>query len=398
MAKQIKAGTINVSVTIRIIDSTDGTPETSVTSATGGLALEYRREGAVSVGLTESDLSLLTDAHSDGGMLHIGNGYYRVDIPDAATAAGVIGVLVHGVATGMVIIGEYLELVSYDPFDTVRLGLTSLPNAVVDAAGGLPISDLGGLDLDQIASDTAAILVDTGELQADWTNGGRLDLIIDLILADTAELQTDLTDGGRLDLLIDLILGDTAELQTDWFNGGRLDLILDIIAADVVNLDGAAMRGTDSAALASALVTVDTVVDGIQTDLDNATDGLGALKTLIDAIKAETVNILVDTAVIGAAGVGLSDLGGMSTGMKAEVLVEVNAALDTAISELGVAVPATTPTLRTALMLLYMALRNKTIVQTSGTDALEVHNDAGTLITKKLLTDDGSDYSEAKMS
>ena len=48
--------------------------------------------------------------------------------------------------------------------------------------------------------------------------------------------------------------------------------------------------------------TVDTVVDGIQTDLSNATDGLGALKTLIDAIqtvvdavKAETVLIVEDT-------------------------------------------------------------------------------------------------------
>lgn len=81
-----------------------------------------------------------------------------------------------------------------------------------------------------------------------------------------------------------------------------------------------------------------------------------------------------------------------------DVLTQVNAALDTAISELGVAAPTATPTLRTGLMLLYMALRNKTIVQTSGTDALEIHNNAGTLITKKLLTDDGSDYTEAEMS
>ena len=71
---------------------------------------------------------------------------------------------------------------------------------------------------------------------------------------------------------------------------------------------------------------------------------------------------------------------------------------DTAIAELGVAVPTATPTLRTGLMLMYMALRNQTIVQTSGTDALELHNDAGTLITQKLLTDDGNDLTEAKMS
>jgi len=150
----------------------------------------------------------------------------------------------------------------------------------------------------------------------------------------------------------------------------------------------------------------------------------------LEQLQADHVTLQSDTddlqTQIGTAGAGLSDLGGMSTGMKAEVQTEVdssvgggtgtaltsipwnsswdaevesevNDAIDTVISELGVAQPATTPTLRTGLMLLYMALRNKTITQTSGTDALEVHNDAGTKITQKLLTDDGSDYEEAKM-
>ena len=80
------------------------------------------------------------------------------------------------------------------------------------------------------------------------------------------------------------------------------------------------------------------------------------------------------------------------------VLTQVNAALDAAISELGVATPSATPSLRTGMMLMYMALRNKLVVQTSGTDALEVYNDAGTKVASKLLTDDGSDYTEAKMT
>jgi len=82
----------------------------------------------------------------------------------------------------------------------------------------------------------------------------------------------------------------------------------------------------------------------------------------------------------------------------AEVESEVNDALDTLIAELGVAAPAATPTLRTGLMLMYMALRNQVKTQTSGVDALEVYNNAGTLIAKKLITDDGADYTEAKMT
>ena len=47
---------------------------------------------------------------------------------------------------------------------------------------------------------------------------------------------------------------------------------------------------------------------------------------------------------------------------------------------------------------MYMALRNKTVVQTSGTDAIEIYNNAGTKIAAKLITDDGSDYTEAEMA
>ena len=72
--------------------------------------------------------------------------------------------------------------------------------------------------------------------------------------------------------------------------------------------------------------------------------------------------------------------------------------VDTPIPELAVAAPAITPTLRSGVMLLYMALRNRIHVPTSGVDALRIHNDAGTLIESKLLSDDGSDYNEAKMT
>ena len=83
--------------------------------------------------------------------------------------------------------------------------------------------------------------------------------------------------------------------------------------------------------------------------------------------------------------------------MEGEGLGEINAASDAAIAELSQGVPTATPTVRTGLMLLYMALRNKLDVATSGTDTLEIHNSAGTRITQKLLTDSGGDYSEAKM-
>ena len=64
----VKAGTANVSVVVRIIDSSDGTPETGVVWNTAGIDLEYRREGAVSTDITEATLAALTTAHTDGGI------------------------------------------------------------------------------------------------------------------------------------------------------------------------------------------------------------------------------------------------------------------------------------------------------------------------------------------
>lgn len=68
------------------------------------------------------------------------------------------------------------------------------------------------------------------------------------------------------------------------------------------------------------------------------------------------------------------------------------------IAELSQGVPSATPTHRACLMLIYMALRNRLDVDTSGSpDHKEIYNDANVVITKKVLTDDGSTYREDKM-
>jgi len=315
MTKKVKEGSTNVSVRIRIIDASDGTPETGVTSATGGLDLWYQKEGALPVDITESDLTALTDAHSDGGMKHINDGYYRLDVPDAAFT-GVDSVMIGGTVTGMIVIGTELQIVEYDPNDSVRLGLTALPNAAADAAGGLPISDAGGLDLDtQLANAVPTVAAIRTEMDSNSTQ-------------------------------LAAIVADTNELQTDWVNGGRLDLIIDAIKAvtDLLPDSGA----LTSLATAANLATVDTVVDGIQADLSNATDGLGALKTLIDNVQTKANAIEVDTqdlqTQIGTAGAGLTDLGGMSTAMKAEVNAEADTALTDYDPPTNAEMEARTPT------------------------------------------------------
>lgn len=119
--RQVKVGSTDISHPLSIVDSGDGTPETGVTAASAGLALEYVRNGAAAVALTESDLAAVDSAHTDGGIKHIGYGTYRVDWPDAAFAAGVDTVELIGTVTGMVVLRETIQLVGYNP----RTELTS---------------------------------------------------------------------------------------------------------------------------------------------------------------------------------------------------------------------------------------------------------------------------------
>lgn len=268
MAKrEILAGVTDQTIDIFVNDSssTTGGGLTGLVYNTASLTCYYRK-GATG---TPTALSLATQtvggAHSDGGFVAVDGtncpGQYRLDLSDTIVAtAGMVTLYLRG-ATNMVPCVIEIEVVSVNKFDAVRMGMTALPNAAADAAGGLPISDAGGLDLDAKLANTNevtsarmgaltdwidggrldllldATLADTNELQTDWVNGGRLDLLIDAIKAATDLVTaarmgalTDWIDGGRLDLILDAIVADTNELQTDWANGGRLDTILDSAA------------------------------------------------------------------------------------------------------------------------------------------------------------------------
>ena len=71
-------------------------------------------------------------------------------------------------------------------YSTTRgLSGTALPDAAADAATGLPVSDAGGLALDTQLANTHEITAARMGALTDWINGGRLDLILDIIAADT---------------------------------------------------------------------------------------------------------------------------------------------------------------------------------------------------------------------
>ena len=121
-------------------------------------------------------------ATPSGAISEIGSGWYA--LAGNATDRNTRGdFLLHATGTGADPVDDRYTIVSFDPFDSVRMGLSALPNAAADAAGGLPISDAGGLDLDTILGRITDARM---AALTDWINGGRLDLILDAIAGDVA--------------------------------------------------------------------------------------------------------------------------------------------------------------------------------------------------------------------
>lgn len=208
-------GSTDRSVTVRIIDSTDGTPETGVVFDTSGIDLWYRREGAALTSITEATLAALTTAHTDGGFLHIANGVYRLDLPDAAFATGANYVDFGGTVTGMVVIGGRVRLVDVNIEDTVRAGLTALPNAAAEAAGGLYTRGTGAGQINQPANG----MVDTNVVRNAGTAitaaAGRQEVNISHISGSAVSTTTAQLGVNVVQISGDATSADNLESYTD---------------------------------------------------------------------------------------------------------------------------------------------------------------------------------------
>ena len=173
---------------------------------------------------------------------------------------------------------------------------------------------------------------------------------------------------------------------------------------DITHVAGAT---TNVSALATNVDAIKTKTDFLPSATAGAAGGVFIAGTNAATVVTTSFTTTFTGNLTGSVASVTGNVDGNVTGsvgsLAAQAKLDVNAEVDTAIStttiaELGVGIPVTTPTLTSAVMLVYMALRNKLDVNTDSPDLMEVHNDAGTIIATKTLTDDGSDYSEAKMA
>ena len=125
-------GSTDVTVYLKAFTASTGEPKTDITDATSGLTLAYVRNRAANTTFAAASQTA-TGAHTDGGIVHLAGGVYRVDIPDAAVASGAdyVTINAYGV-TDCVFTSAHLDITGSNP-RTADLTATDIANAVVEA-------------------------------------------------------------------------------------------------------------------------------------------------------------------------------------------------------------------------------------------------------------------------
>lgn len=168
----------------------------------------------------------------DGGAINVASGVVEAQVKSIDSGAITASSIASNAITAAKIASDAITAakVAADVTTEIQSGLAT-SSALATVSGKIDAID------DFLDTEVAAILADTGELQADWADGGRLDLLIDAIKAKTDSLPSDPADAS---VVAGLISGIDAKIDA-------LDGVADGIQADLSNgTDGAVGDGLGS--------------------------------------------------------------------------------------------------------------------------------------------------------
>lgn len=378
----ILKGSTSQSLYVEVLDSasTTGGRKTGIAFNAAGLTAYYARNGAAATAIT-----LVTQtaagAYSSGGWVEVDAtnmpGVYRLDVPNTALASGVdsVVVTVKG-AAGMVQVSKEVQLTSINLQDAVRMGLTSLPNANAEAAGGLFTRGSGAGQINQPANgrvDTNVVAV-AGTTQTARDLGANLDVVVSTratpaqILVTPANLLA--TDASGRVTVGSIVNGAIAAAT---FAANALDAVWSTAARTLTAFGFSVTVATNNDKTGYALTAGEHT--SIATDTQTGLTAQGY--TTGRAPNLDNLDALMSTRATPA-----------------QVKTQVVAALNTDTYAEATAVPAATATLVAKISWLATLARNR-ITQTSTTQSLRNDADAGNVATS-AVSDDGTTFARAK--
>lgn len=249
-------------------------------------------------------------------------GIYEVQLADARFAvSNARNLLITILATGVAPVQAEIELVAYDPQDTVRLGLTGIPNAVAGANGGLPLGDASGrVDIGKLLGTAwlTPAVAGTPDVNAKQLGGtaqtGRDVGASVLLSSGTGTGQLDFTSGvvkANLAQILGTALTETAGLLA----GGFKKFFNVATPTGTVNSIPDAVAGAASGlALVGSNVGVATSVSGAVGSVTGNVGGnvTGSVGSVVGAVGSVTGN--VGGNVTGSVGSVVGDVGGNVVG------------------------------------------------------------------------------------
>jgi len=270
MAKlTVKAGSTSRREYVFILDSasTTGAGKTGLAWNTAGWKAYYVRPGGSATSISLA-VQTVTGAFSGGGFVEVDGtnmpGVYRFDVPDAVFAASAEKaiVMLSGPTGVAPVVLEY-QLVAYDPDDTVRLGLTALPNVASGSAGAIITSGTG----------TAQLSVSSGLVTlAGVTHTGA---VIPTVTSVTNSVTANTTQWGGV-----AVTGMPMPTYTQ--PTGFLAATFPATVASTTNITSVGSVSGSVGSVTSA-VTVGTINSNVITAASIATDAITAAKIATDA-------------------------------------------------------------------------------------------------------------------
>lgn len=157
MAKRIvKHGSTSRMEHVFLLDSASTTGAGKTGVAASAITAYYIRNGGTATSISLAGPGTIGTWSSTNNWTEVSStnmpGLYEFDIPDAVFASGADHAVIMIKGTGIAPVVLEYDLVAYDSQDTVRLGLTSLPNAAAGASGGLIAAGTGAYQLSVAAT------------------------------------------------------------------------------------------------------------------------------------------------------------------------------------------------------------------------------------------------------
>lgn len=435
MAKlSIAKGSTSVLVRVFIQDSssTTGAGLTGLAYNTASLVCYRMRDDDGNAGATAITLATATKGTwTSGGFVEKdatnAPGWYEFGIPDNALATGSRSVDIHFKgATNMAPLPVEIELTGWNNQDSVRGGMTAMPNAAAGASGGLLISGsnsgtttLGALTVTGSLTVSDGLLVSRSTSNAsaitatgNGTGHGFIATSGSGATGDGLRAVAASTNGHGFSLAG---AGSGDGLKTTGGGTGHgFEIIGGGTSGDGINITTTSGHGANIAATGTSKHGITTTGgNGGTSDGLKAVAGTGGVPirgditgNITGALSGAVGSVTGAVgSVTGAVGSVTGNVGGNVTGSigslgataKSDVNAEVLDVLNTdTFAEPGQEAPPATTTLQKKISYLYKLMRNK-VTQTSTTLSIFA-DDASTVDQKATVSDDGTTYTRGEIA